>query len=107
MSGNGLYSPYPGLQLPLYPPPYNVIPPDQGGGCVTTGPFANMTVNLGPFFPGLPDVPPNPQADGLGYNPRCLRRDVNKNAARETTTNYTTNLIANSNNVYWFQTISM
>ena len=40
MSGNGAYSAYPGLRLPLYPPPYDVIPPDAGGGCVTTGPFA-------------------------------------------------------------------
>ncbi|KAK9418395.1 hypothetical protein SUNI508_08122 [Seiridium unicorne] len=98
-------SAYPGLQLPLYPPPYNAVPPSEGGGCVTTGPFANMSVNLGPVFVGLPDVPANPQTDGLGYNLRCLKRDVNVHAARETTTNYTENLIAHSNNVYWFQTI--
>ncbi|KAH6659073.1 tyrosinase central domain-containing protein [Truncatella angustata] len=104
MSGNGLYSPYDGVTFPLYPPPYNILPASEGGGCVTTGPFANMTVNLGPVFPGLPDVPPNPQADGLGPNPRCLRRDINVHAARETTTNYTESLIVNSNNVYWFQT---
>ncbi|KAK6088534.1 tyrosinase central domain protein [Seiridium cupressi] len=58
-----------------------------------------------PVFAGLPDVPSNPQTDGLGYSPRCLKRDVSVHAARETTTNYTENLIAHSNNVYWFQTI--
>ncbi|ORY64814.1 tyrosinase central domain-containing protein [Pseudomassariella vexata] len=105
MSGNGVYSEYPGLLLPLYEAPYNIVPPDQGGGCVTTGPFKDMKVNLGPVFAGLPDVPPNPQADGLGYNPRCLRRDVNKNAAAATTSNWTQYLIEQSNNVYWFQTI--
>ncbi|KAI1877344.1 hypothetical protein JX265_003352 [Neoarthrinium moseri] len=105
LSGNGIFSPYPGLQLPLYPPPYNVIPPAEGGGCVTTGPFANMSVNLGPVFAGLPDVPANPQADGLGYNPRCLRRDVNVHAARETAVNYTERLIEDSPDVLTFQTV--
>jgi tyrosinase len=33
-------------------------------------------VNLGPAAAVLPYIPPNPQADGLGYNPRCIIRDV-------------------------------
>jgi tyrosinase len=53
----------------------------------------------------LSDVPPNPQADGLGYNPRCLRRDINKNAAAATTTNQTYDLITKNSNMYWFQTV--
>ncbi|KAK1757731.1 hypothetical protein QBC47DRAFT_376864 [Echria macrotheca] len=48
-----------------------------GGGCVTSGPFANMSVNLGPVslseYGGVVTVNP----DGpLAYNPRCLRRDL-------------------------------
>ena len=93
MSGNGDKYDYEGLPLSLFTAPYNLIPPDQGGGCVTEGPFKtyvslrfassddfhgltwamnSMSVNLGPVFPGSPtlNVPPNPQADGLGYNPR-------------------------------------
>ncbi|KAK9799953.1 putative Tyrosinase central domain-containing protein [Seiridium cardinale] len=103
MSGNGLYFASSGLQLPLYPPPY-VIPPSEAGYCVTTDPFANMGVDLARCS-RLARCPANPQTDGLGYNHRGLKRDVNVYTARETTTNYTENLIANSNNVYWFQTI--
>lgn len=29
-------------------------------------------------------MPPNPQANGLGYNPRCLSRDINLQAANST-----------------------
>ncbi|EKD12593.1 putative tyrosinase central domain protein [Drepanopeziza brunnea f. sp. 'multigermtubi' MB_m1] len=38
-----------------------------GGGCLTSGPFANFTINLGPFGA--------PVQDGFAYNPRCLTRD--------------------------------
>ena len=41
---------------------------------------SSTTVNLGPLMktmdPKIP-IPANPRADGYGYNPRCLRRDVN------------------------------
>lgn len=37
----------------------------------------SMTVSLGPIGKNMPDVPDNPQMDGYGHNPRCLRRDVN------------------------------
>ena len=53
--------------------------------------------------PILQDVPKNPRADGLGYNPRCLRRDVNKNSAKYTTEAYTYSLITQSNNIATFQ----
>jgi tyrosinase len=66
-----------------------------------------MTVNLGPLSASISEVPVNPQADGLGYNPRCLRRDVNPYAAAVTATNYTYHLIADEGNkdIYWFQTV--
>lgn len=64
-----------------------------------------MKVNLGPLAPSLPNLPRNPRADGLGYNPRCLKRDINKNSAAVTTANHTYDLITNNNNMYWFQTV--
>ncbi|KAJ9132425.1 Tyrosinase [Pleurostoma richardsiae] len=71
LGGNGLYT---------GDDPYVVgvgqeLPHGTGGGCVTTGPFANTTVNFGPFnfnliFTGLPSNWSLP-------NPRCLNRDLN------------------------------
>ncbi|KAL2163816.1 hypothetical protein VTH06DRAFT_5875 [Thermothelomyces fergusii] len=104
MGSNGAYEPHQGIFFPGAPPPYNVIPPGDGGGCVTKGPFSNMTVNIGPLAPTL-NVPRNPQSDGLGYNPRCLRRDINKHSAAVTTANYTYDLITNNHEIYWFQTV--
>ncbi|KAK3314139.1 hypothetical protein B0H66DRAFT_584492 [Apodospora peruviana] len=107
MSGNGHPLPHGGIPIPGAPPPNDMIPPGDGGGCVTMGPFANMTVNLGPLAPSLNlnEIKPNPQSDGLGYNPRCLRRDINRHAAAVTTANYTYDLITRNKNVYWFQTV--
>ncbi|KAK4556466.1 hypothetical protein LTR86_006610 [Recurvomyces mirabilis] len=62
--------------------PLVVIPPGTGGKCITAGPFVNMSVNLGPLIPAYSEIPPNPSPDGLGYNPRCLRRDISTYAAR-------------------------
>lgn len=63
------------------------LPAGVGGGYVTTGPFANMTVNLGPVG-GLAGVAAGPDG-GLGYNPRTLKRDLGP-AMNERYCNYTT-----------------
>lgn len=94
MSGNGEFIPgHPGIIITLpvqptsssngsaegnggYPPIY--LSPGLGGGCVTEGPFRNMSVTLGPV--ALPGVPPAP-GNGFQYNPRCLKRDLGPSTA--------------------------
>jgi len=56
--------------------PYLSLPTGSGGGCVTTGPFKNMTVNLGPADLSIPGNITLAQANPLAYNPRCLKRDL-------------------------------
>jgi tyrosinase len=43
MGGNGAKVAHQGIQLGG-PAPYNVIPPGDGGGCVTTGPFKKYQI---------------------------------------------------------------
>lgn len=38
MGGNGKKDAYPGIRA-SFPRPYDMIPPGDGGGCVTEGPF--------------------------------------------------------------------
>ena len=45
----------------------------SGGGCLKTGPFANMTVNIGPLTSRNP----------LAYNPRCIKRDLNDDICKK------------------------
>ncbi|KAH6699998.1 hypothetical protein BKA64DRAFT_565464 [Cadophora sp. MPI-SDFR-AT-0126] len=49
-----------------------------GGGCIVSGPFANVTINLGPHGQPVHDR-------GLNYNPRCLTRDIRENDLRSLT----------------------
>ncbi|KAL4954711.1 hypothetical protein BDW69DRAFT_205027 [Aspergillus filifer] len=82
MSGDGSYIPHEGPEAG----PGIFLEPGNGGGCVTSGPFKDFQVNLGPLavtllVPGLTVQ----NGTGLNYNPRCLRRDINVDAASWTT----------------------
>ncbi|KAI0387433.1 Di-copper centre-containing protein [Hypomontagnella monticulosa] len=82
LGGNGEPDPaYKGI--PQFGRSPNIIKTGGGGGCVTEGPFSDMVVSLGPtsMSTAPSTVKKNPRSDGTGANPRCLRRDVNRNAA--------------------------
>ncbi|KAH7364797.1 hypothetical protein BKA65DRAFT_492035, partial [Rhexocercosporidium sp. MPI-PUGE-AT-0058] len=106
MSGNGEYIADKGdlvLQLPGVEDIH--LPAGNGGGCVTSGPFANMSVNLGPV-----SLPINGggtvNGSGLDYNPRCLVRDIGS-AVNNKYANATaiSDLITQNNDIYWFQSV--
>ncbi|KAF4547359.1 Tyrosinase-like protein 8 [Elsinoe fawcettii] len=103
LGGDGVKTNYTGIPVPR---PDNVlirVPPGNGGGCITSGPFHDMRVNLGPVLTAMPDVKPNPSPDGLQYNPRCLRRDINPKASASLYDRNTSDLIQNSNDIAAFQ----
>ncbi|KAJ8117333.1 hypothetical protein OPT61_g1455 [Boeremia exigua] len=103
MSGDGAF--VPNRTAACHPNPDRclvLLQPGSGGGCVS-GPFKNWKVNLGPIRTRSENVPPNPQADGLGYNPRCIKRDFNKQAANETNDVRTSTLIKASHDIASFQ----
>ncbi|GJC95296.1 Tyrosinase central domain-containing protein [Colletotrichum higginsianum IMI 349063] len=55
-----------------------VLPPGNGGGCVTRSPFSSMTVRLGPqAMISYGNATTSNSATLMEGNPRCLTRDLN------------------------------
>ncbi|WDK13942.1 hypothetical protein CGRA01v4_05223 [Colletotrichum graminicola] len=85
------------------PPIY--LPVGTGGGCVTSGPFKDMVVNLGPAALDLPGgVVESSPGGPLSYNPRCLKRDLTTEVNRvfANITSVLSNILQ-PQNVYDFQ----
>jgi tyrosinase len=60
-------------------------------------------MHLGPVQSLSKEITPNPQSNGLGYNPRCIRRDINSYPSASTTDASITNLILNHTTIAAFQ----
>ncbi|KAG0146059.1 hypothetical protein CROQUDRAFT_44897 [Cronartium quercuum f. sp. fusiforme G11] len=81
MGSNGAYRAHPSIFLTGPGRPMIRLPPFGGGGCVKSGPFSNMSVNLGPILPAyaMGPIVPGP----FTYHPRCLTRDLSPMVATE------------------------
>ena len=109
MSGNGL--PIPGrpniiatLSLPPTPLLSLTLPPGTGGGCVTTGPFANLQVPFGEIGLKLDgSLLNNPK--NLDYKPHCLRRDLNPKIVAPSLTKENVDILLRSPNITIFNQI--
>jgi hypothetical protein len=92
MGGNGAFIPHNGSVIQGQAGLADIVLiAGLGSGCVTTGPFKSMSVNLGPV--SLSGSATGPLG-GLGYNPRCLKRDVGPGvAAKYTNANLVTSTL--------------
>ncbi|KAK5702774.1 hypothetical protein LTR97_003720 [Elasticomyces elasticus] len=71
LSGNGAPD---NSSCPIQVANGETLPCGTGGGCVTSGPFKNLTNNLGPI--SFPHVYSGLPANWTAHNPRCFKRDL-------------------------------
>ncbi|KAH6654217.1 hypothetical protein BKA67DRAFT_564442 [Truncatella angustata] len=74
--GNGIWAPHnctrPGS---LYAPCISPVVEGRGGGCVETGPYVGVEANISSVDTWF-DYPNVVAGPFLGYQPRCMRRDI-------------------------------
>ncbi|KAJ5574349.1 uncharacterized protein N7459_008776 [Penicillium hispanicum] len=107
LSGNGAYIPNSlDITVPISNYTPAILPPGTGGGCVTSGPFVNYTVNMGPSYLSVPGGDVIGVAEPLNYNPRCMSRDLTSAVLKRRYANYTSimNLILKNQNILDFET---
>lgn len=92
------------LNLPPMPLANLIFPPGTGGGCVTTGPFANLQVPFGEVSGNLDgSLLNNPK--NLDFKPHCLRRDLNPKIAASSLTSANVETLLQSPNVTEFNRV--
>ncbi|GFF57475.1 tyrosinase central domain protein [Aspergillus udagawae] len=98
-SGDGDPVVYPDDTVTLAPT--NVtIPNGSGGGCVTKGPFANITLNLPDLDSAPGDVFPE---NAFAYTPRCLTRNLNNFIAQSFTSQRDVDRLLSSTDILTLQ----
>jgi len=101
MSGNGVYAEHNCTNA--LPSGANCIPPGAGGGCVSSGPFKDMVVNISPVAPTLAAAG-IASTGWLAYQPRFLRRDISQwVSSRWSTDDQSVTLIKNYTDIKSFQ----
>ncbi|EOD47694.1 Tyrosinase [Neofusicoccum parvum] len=80
------------------------LTPGTGGGCVMSGPFVNMSVNLGPDGLSILNGKSDNSSYKFEYNPRCLKRsltdDSNQRFANESSV---LTLLTEPQDIYTFE----
>lgn len=107
LSGNGAYIPnQPDIKLNLGTYGAIDMPAGTGGGCVTSGPFKDYKVNMGPSILAMPGGNLSGMSNPLDYNPRCMKRSLTP-VILQKYANYTSivQLILNNHDVGDFQTM--
>ncbi|KAH6638727.1 hypothetical protein C7974DRAFT_329331 [Boeremia exigua] len=90
LGGNGIFDA--NRTAAIIPGTTTTLENGDGGGCVVTGPFANLTLSF-QVFPQITDFGNLPVLeDPLGHYPHCLTRDLNNAIARAS---YSTSKIDN------------
>lgn len=109
MSGDGEFIPnrttfYDTISLPSIGSVKIPNTPGNGGGCVTTGPFANFTVQFGEVGGSINtsslDNPKN-----LAHTPHCLRRDLNPGVVNVSLTAANVETLLESPNITVFNNV--